>query len=74
MLYRIYIPSFLVLPSVNQSSDKERKRGTAATAAHTPGGKKKKKDFSLAAPPPRLQPLSLLSKPTPVSVSEALQR
>lgn len=52
MLYRIYIPPFLVLPSVNQSSDKERKRGTAATAAHTPGGKKKKKRFQPSYPPP----------------------
>ena len=68
----------LVLLSVNQSSDKER----ATAAAHTPGAKKKKRKREIQpgclSPPPLpllwLQPSSLPSKPTPVSVSEALQR
>lgn len=70
---------FLVLLSVNQSSDKGRKREQQQQQL-TPLGAKKW-DFSLAVSPlsflllpPWLQPLSLLSKPTPVSVSEALQR
>lgn len=69
----------LVLRSVNQSSDKEI---ATAAAAHTPGAKEEKKktqrDSSWLSPPPLpllwLQPSSLPSKPTPVSVSEALGR
>lgn len=62
----------LVMLSVNQSSDKER----ATAAAHTPGAKMR--DSAWLSPPPVpllwLQPSSLPSKPTPVSVSEALER
>lgn len=47
---------FLVLLSVNQSSDKERATAAAAAAAHTPGAKMR--DSAWLSPPPFAPPLT----------------